>query len=266
MLDTDQIPAQPGVPAHTITRLHSPRWPFALVIPVINENGRLLAQLAEIRDAAPRVDIIIADGGSTDGSTEPYKLRQLGVTTLLTKTDPGKLSAQLRIAIYHCLQLHYGGVISMDGNGKDGVDGIDRIATALSAGYDFIQGSRFVRGGKAINTPRHRLLAIRLIHAPMTSLAARYRFTDTTNGFRGHSRRLLEDPRVAPLRDAFNTYELLAYLPIRAAQLGYKIAEVPVSRSYPDAAIMPTKISGPAAHIGLLRILFGASRGNYDPP
>ncbi len=29
------------------------------------------------------------------------------------------------------------------------------------------------------------------------------------------------DPRVAPFRDVFDSYELLAYLPIRAAQLGY---------------------------------------------
>lgn len=265
MPNADHIPAQAGVPAYTMTRLRDPGWAVALVIPVINENGRLAAQLEQIREAAPEVDIIIADGGSTDGSTEPNTLLALGVTTLLTKTGPGKLSAQLRMAIHHCLHLRYEAIITMDGNGKDGADGIDRMATALRDGYDFVQGSRFVHDGKAINTPRDRLLAIRLIHAPVTSLAARYRFTDTTNGFRGHSRRLLEDPRVAPLRDAFQTYELLAYLPIRVARLGYRITEVPVTRSYPKGATPPTKISGFAAHIDLLRILFQASRGQYDP-
>ena len=141
MLRVDDIPPQPGVPAYTVTRFCDPRWPFALVIPVINENGRLTAQLERIREAAPKVDIIIADGGSTDGSTELNTLRQLGVTTLLTKTGPGKLSVQLRMAIHHCLQLHYEAIITMDGNGKDGVDGIDRIMTALRDGYDFVQGS-----------------------------------------------------------------------------------------------------------------------------
>lgn len=265
MLNADDIPAQPGVPSYTVTRLRDPRWPFALVIPVINENGRLTAQLARIRDAAPEVDIIIADGGSTDGSTELDTLRQLGVTTLLTKTGPGRLSAQLRMAIHHCLQLHYDAIITMDGNGKDGIDGIERITIALRDGYDFVQGSRFVRGGRAINTPIARLLAIRLIHAPITSLAARRRFTDTTNGFRGHTRRLLEDPRVAPLRDTFQTYELLAYLPIRAARLGYRIIEVPVTREYPKGEATPTTIHGNSAHMALMGTLFRAARSRYDP-
>lgn len=265
MLRTDHIPVQPGVPAYTMTGLRDPQWPFALVIPVINENGRLTAQLGRIREAAHEVDIIIADGGSTDGSTEPDALLELGVTTLLTKTGPGRLSAQLRMAIHHCLTHHYEAIITMDGNGKDGVDGIGRIASALHDGYDFVQGSRFVRGGRAISTPRDRLLAIRLVHAPITSLAARHCFTDTTNGFRGHSRRLLEDPLVAPLRDTFQTYELLAYLPIRASRLGYRVTEVPVTRAYPKDEATPTKISGPFAHLGLLQTLILASAGLYGP-
>lgn len=262
---TDHIPARPGVPAYTLTHLRAPKRDFALVIPVINENGRLTGQLDRIKAAAPGVDVIIADGGSTDGSTDPESLLGLNVTTLLTKTGPGKLSAQLRMAFSHCLNLHYRAVITMDGNGKDGVDGIATIAAALCDGYDFVQGSRFVRGGLAINTPRDRYLAIRLIHAPITSLGARHWYTDTTNGFRGHSRRLLEDPRVAPLRDEFDTYELLAYLPIRAAKLGYRITEVPVTRAYPHDEATPTTIVGTSAHARLLRILTNAATGGYNP-
>lgn len=242
-----------------------PERDFALIIPVINENGRLTSQLDRIKKAAPEVDIIIADGGSTDGSTNPESLLELGVTTLLTKTGPGKLSAQLRMAFHHCLSLNYLAVITMDGNGKDGVDGITTIAAALRDGYDFVQGSRFIYGGHAINTPRDRYLAIRLMHAPLTSLGARRWYTDTTNGFRGHSRRLLEDPRVAPLREEFDTYELLAYLPIRAARLGYRITEVPVTRAYPRDEATPTKIHGISAHARMLRILATASVGGYNP-
>ena len=266
MAPTEHIPSTRGVPAYTVTHLREPKRELALVIPVINENGRLTDQLDCIRTAAPEVDIIIADGGSTDGSTREESLLELGVTALLTKKGPGKLSTQLRMAIHHCLSLPYRGVITMDGNGKDGVDGITTIATALHDGYDFVQGSRFAPGGKAINTPYPRYLAIRLIHAPLTSIGARFQFTDTTNGFRGHSRRLLEDPRVKPLRDEFETYELVAYLPVRAARLGYRITEVPVTRSYPRSVARPTKIHGISAHARLLGILFRASTGGYNPP
>lgn len=266
MPPTDDVTGTPGVPGHTVTHLRDPERDFALVIPVINENGRLTSQLERIKTAAPEVDVIIADGGSTDGSTNSESLLELGVTTLLTKTGPGKLSAQLRMAIHHCLNFPYRAVITMDGNGKDGVDGIATITAALRDGYDFVQGSRFIPGGYAINTPRDRYLAIRLIHAPLTSFGARHWYSDTTNGFRGHSRRLLEDPRVAPLREEFDTYELLAYLPIRAAQLGYRITEVPVSRTYPRDEPPPTKIHGASAYVRMLGILANAAIGGYNPP
>lgn len=260
-----EFTGQIGVPAYQIARLSQPRHTVALVIPVLNENGRLLGQLQRIHAADSRVDVVIADGGSTDGSTEVNLLEALGVTTLLTKTGSGRLSAQLRMAIHYCLGSSYQGIITMDGNGKDNAADIAVFVEALRRGLDFVQGSRFIRGGAAINTPLLRYLGIRLVHAPLTSISAGKRYTDSTNGFRGHSRRLLEDPRVAPLRDDFDTYELLAYLPIRAARLGYRVAEVPVTRAYPSGGDTPTKIHGAKGHLRLLSILAKAGVGRYNP-
>ena len=265
MPQTDAVAGVPGVPSYTVTHIYGPQRNFALVIPVINENGRLVRQLERLKNHAPEVDIIVADGGSTDGSTELGRLKGLGVTSLLTKTDAGKLSAQLRMAFHHCLTHGYEAIVTMDGNDKDGVDGVSRIVTRLIQGYDFVQGSRFTFGGQAINTPWSRLIAIRVIHAPITSLAAGHWFTDTTNGFRGYSRRFLEDPAVAPFREEFQTYALLAYLPIRAARLGYRVTEVPVMRAYPSGEPVPTKIVGTSAHLRMLTILGKAALGCYNP-
>jgi dolichol-phosphate mannosyltransferase len=260
-----EVVGVPGVPDYRVTELAPVRRRVALVIPVLNEDGRISDQLRRISHAAPEVDVVLADGGSTDGSTDPERLAALGVATLLTKTGPGRLSAQLRMAFHHCIESGYDGVVTMDGNGKDGVEGIPRIVDALDAGAGFVQGSRFVRGGVAENTPWTRYLAIRAIHAPVTSAGARTWYTDTTNGFRGHSRALLVDPRVDIRRDVFDTYELLAYLPVRAARLGYTVREVPVSRRYPDSGPTPTKIHGAGAHSRMMRILLNAATGRYDP-
>ncbi|HEY2910943.1 MAG TPA: glycosyltransferase family 2 protein, partial [Gemmataceae bacterium] len=176
---------------------------YCVCVFVINENGKLLKQLAAMRAArAGRVDIVIADGGSTDGSTEHGKLKSLGVNALLTKTGLGKLGAQMRMAFSWALDRGYKGVIAMDGNGKDGPDAIPRFVEKLEAGFDHVQGSRFVRGGVSENLPLSRWLGVKLLHAPLISLASRFRYTDTTNGFRGYSRRLLEDDRLAIFRDS----------------------------------------------------------------
>ncbi len=62
------------------------------------------------------------------------------------------------------------------------------LSQKLQEGYDLVQGSRFIRGGHAINTPPVRYAAVRLIHAPVISLAAGQWFTDTTNAYRAYSR------------------------------------------------------------------------------
>ncbi len=240
---------------------------YACVIPVINEGERLLRQLAEMQAQGhmERCDVILADGGSRDGSTEPGRLARLGLRALLTKTGPGKLSAQLRVAYAWALMERYEGIITIDGNGKDGVEGLPLFIDALDRGVDYAQASRFIKGGIAENTPFVRTLAIRLIHAPVCSLAARHWLTDTTQGFRAYSRRYLEDPRVQPFREVFTAYELLAYMTVRASRLGYRVEEIPTRRSYPLDEPPPTKISFFRGNYNLIRTLLAAATGRYAP-
>ena len=237
-----------------------------IVIPVINEGERIMAQLRGMRDAQLGFDITIVDGGSTDGSMEPQRLHELGVNALLVKTGPGKLSAQLRIGLAWCLQHDYEGVIAIDGNGKDNFRAIPQFAQKLRQGFDHVQGSRYLPGGVAENTPLDRELGVRFIHAPLISLGAGFRYTDTTNGFRAFSSRLLLDPRVRPFRAVFNTYNLHYYLAVRAPRLGFKVCEIPVERRYPAQGKAPTKISGLSGKLHILRQTFIAAAGGYNPP
>jgi glycosyltransferase involved in cell wall biosynthesis len=253
------------VPTFEALVLGPKRHDHALVIPVINEGERIRRQLERIKAVAPAVDVVIADGGSVDGSLEPAFLAQVGVRARLTKTGPGRLGAQLRMAYAWCLDEAYTGVVTVDGNGKDGVEAIDAFVGKLREGYAYVQGSRYVRGGQAINTPLDRKLAGRLIHAPLLSLAGRRWFTDTTNGFRGYSAEYLSDPRVDPFRDVFHSYALLFYMTVRAGQLGYRTCEVPVSRAYPAQEKTPTKISGLSGRANMMGELLDVVRGRYNP-
>lgn len=256
-----------GVPAFAYYEYAGKTKDYVVLIPVINEGERILKELyrAYKHNISEYADIVICDGGSTDGSTEERKLKKLKVNTLLVKKDKGKQGAQLRMGIYWALQRGYKGVITIDGNYKDSIEDIPRFIRKLEEGYDFVQGSRYVKGGRAVNTPPVRNLAVRLIHAPVISLTAGQRFTDTTNAYRAYSARYLADERVAPLRDVFMTYELLAYLSVRATQLGYRACEIPVTRAYPKKGKTPTKISFVKGNSELMKILFKNMRGAYRP-
>ena len=240
---------------------------YCLVIPVINEGRRIHDELRQIWDtgAAEGLDVVIADGGSTDGSLERSFLESVGVAALLTKKDAGRLSAQLRMAYAWALQQGYEGIVTIDGNGKDSVQSIPLFARALDEGVDYAQASRFIPGGRNINAPQIRVLAIRLLHAPLTSLAARKWFTDSTQGFRAYSRRYLLDERVKPFRSCFQNYEILAYLAIRATQLGYKAVEIPTTRTYPTDGAIPTKINTLRGCADLFTTLLAACLGKFNP-
>jgi glycosyltransferase involved in cell wall biosynthesis len=249
----------------------TPLWlgrqhPWCVVIPVINEGERIKSLLS--RMAALKIDgiadIIIVDGGSTDGSLELDSLQQKAVRGLLVKTGPGKLSAQLRCVYAFALDQGYEGIISIDGNDKDDPEAIPRFIEALKQGVDFVQASRFISGGVAENTPKLRDFAIRFIHAPMLSLSSGFRWTDTTQGFRAYSRKMLLDPNIAPFRDIFKTYELLAYLSYRAPKLGYRCLELATIRRYPKGEV-PTKISSFKGNLSVLHVLFRACSGFYNP-
>ncbi len=242
------------------------KHPWCVMIPVINEGERINSQLSKM--AALNIDgiadIIIIDGGSTDGSLGLEPLQQQGVRGLLVKTGPGKLSAQLRCGYAFALDQGYEGIVSIDGNDKDDPEAIRRFIDALKQGVDFVQASRFIAGGVAENTPKSRDFAIRFIHAPMLSLFSGFRWTDTTQGFRAYSRKMLLDTKIALFRDLFMTYELLAYLSYRAPKLGYRCLELPTTRRYPKGEV-PTKISSVKGNLSLLQVLFRACFGSYNP-
>ncbi|RIX48509.1 MAG: glycosyltransferase family 2 protein [Rhodocyclales bacterium GT-UBC] len=240
--------------------------PWCVVIPVLNEGGRIQSLLGRMHALQIQkiADILIVDGGSTDGSLVEDDLKEKGVCGLLIKTGAGKLSAQLRCAYSFALDQGYAGIITIDGNDKDDPEAIPDFIEALKNGADFVQASRFLAGGIAENTPKARDLAIRFIHAPALRLASGFNWTDTTQGFRAYSQSVLLDPRVAPFRDVFVAYELLAYLSYRVPKLGYTCIELPSTRRYPKGEV-PTKISHFKGNFSILKVLVHSCFGLYNP-
>ena len=72
-----------GVPDFECHEYGGKRAEYCLLIPVINEGERILAELQRACGAGvdKLTDIILCDGGSTDGSTEAARLAPLGVNS-----------------------------------------------------------------------------------------------------------------------------------------------------------------------------------------
>jgi dolichol-phosphate mannosyltransferase len=243
------------VPQYRAVVLREQVKPFAAIVCAWNEGARLHRQLAAMGPHASSLfDIVIADGPSTDGSTQAEVLRPLGVKAVIVLEETGGLSAALRAALAYALDSGYRGVVTLDGNNKDDTSSLAGFAARLEEGFDYVQGSRYMPGGQEINTPWSRHFLIKFVHAPLFSALCWRRFTDTTNGFRGLSRRFLLDERVNIFRKVFSAYELPYYLAWAACRYGFRTTEIPVTRSYP-AGPVPTKIIGVRGYLRMLKPL-----------
>ncbi len=251
-------------PVQEVIEFFPRRARHCLCVITWNEGRRLRGELERLRFIADAIDIIVADGQSTDGSTDPAFLESMGVRARLSTAERG-LSAATRMALAYAMEAGYEGVMTVDGNGKDGVEAAPAFVRALESGFDLVQGSRFMKGGLHRNTPLLRIFGIRWVLAPLIALGGGFHYTDPTNGFRGMSRRFLIDPRVQPIRREFVRFNLQHYLIWRAARLKFKVGEIPVSRIYPEEGPVPTKIHGIGANLAVLGELLNVLMGRLNP-
>lgn len=255
------------IPQFEETVFFEKRSKYCLLIPLFNEGERYFSQVKKMQDVGlfQKVDVIICDAGSKDGTTDYEFLKKTGHRALLIRKGKGRYSTDLKMGYSWAIEQGYEGFISVDGNDKDGTEAIDLFIKALDKGYDYIQGSRYIKGGKGINTPFIRHMALKIINEPIMTLCARKHLSDTTNGFRAYSRKFMTDERVLPFREVFWGYELIYYLPVRACRLGFKVCEVPVTRAYPDDGSVPSKVGGIKGNMYQMSILWHMLCHHYDP-
>jgi dolichol-phosphate mannosyltransferase len=218
-----------------------------------NEGEKIHRTLA--RHPQPRpYDLLVMDDGSTDGSLDPSALD--GVVILRNDSNRGIGFAMKRVFEYALDQGHDLLVIQA-GNDKDDPLEIPRLLDPILKGdADFVQGSRFLKGGGYGNIPFYRVIATRFVHPLLFSLATGRLVTETTNGFRAFRTTILRDPRINWRQDWLDKYELEPYLLFKVIDLGYRHREVPVTKIYPPHALGYTKMKPFSGWWSILRPVF----------
>jgi dolichol-phosphate mannosyltransferase len=209
------------------------------IAPVLDEESKI----GHVVRRTPRdvVDeLLVVDDGCTDRS--PEVARELGATVLAMGRTVG-VGAALRAGYAYAVEHGYDVAVVMAGNNKDAPEEIPLLLDPIADGRaDFVQGSRWLkRGANFGQMPLYRRIATR-VHPLLFSLAARRRVTESTNGFRAVRREVLTDPRLHLDQDWLDEYELEPYLYLRVIQLGYRTAEVPVTKVYPPRHVGQTKM------------------------
>lgn len=200
-----------------------------LIVPFFNEKERI-GQVIEKTKGTSIDEVCAVNDGGSDGGEEVAK--NFGAVVLSHSERKG-IGAGIRTGIKHALVNNFDIIVVCAGNNKDNPKEVDRLLEPIiEEGYDYIQGSRYLKGGKWGNTPYYRVLGCRIFSLFFSILVGKF-FTDVTNGFRAYTVQFVKDKRMNINQDWLNGYELEYYLQYYAIKLGYKIKEVPVTKIYP---------------------------------
>src|ERR1044072_9295637 len=162
----------------------SQRQTIALLLPTLNELHGLRAILPSI-DRSLVDDIIIIDGGSTDGTVE-YAL-EMEVT----------VASQLRSGLHHAIfdiarALPHDYVIELSPDGNCMVEQLPELVANLRKGYDMVVVSRYLE--HAMSEDDHAVSAFgNWMFSRLMRPLARFPVTDALNIYRGYRREIMLD-------------------------------------------------------------------------
>lgn len=230
-----------------------PRQQRVLAVSSVYNEENAIAQVIRQLKHAGMTDIAIFNDGSTDQTAD--LIEEPGVIVLHNGGRHG-LGAAARTLIEYARSHEYDIMVTLAGNGKDDPAQIPRLLQPLlEEGYDLVQGSRYLPGGSYRNMPFYRWLGTRLIYPLLFFLVTGRWMTDATNGFRAFRMSLFDDPRINLHQDWLSQYEMEPYILYKAVTLGYKVKEVPVSKTYPKRGEEYTKMKPITGWWSILRPL-----------
>lgn len=230
-----------------------------VIIPTYNEIENIEKMIRTVFGLPTRIEILIVDDGSPDGTADKVKeLQQKFPNQLHIEERQGKLG--LGTAYIHgfkwALINNYDYIFEMDCDFSHNPQDLIRLLEACENGADVAVGSRYCKGGQISNWPIGRIL--------MSYFASVYvRFIlwlpvkDTTAGFKCYRKKVLETIELDRIK--FMGYAFQIEMKYRAYKKGFKIQEVPIL--FTDRILGVSKMSTKIfkeAFLGVLQMRFRA--------
>jgi dolichol-phosphate mannosyltransferase len=195
----------------------------------LNEAGNI----GRVLDRFPRdgrFEAIVVDDGSSDGTGD--EARAHGADVVIRHDVRGGVGVAIRDgwAAGIARRRPYLALLSGDDQ-HDPADLIPALDKLLREHADYVQGSRWMPGGRIVGMLASRQLGSRIYSIAFSILSMR-RVSDATNSFRIFRTAILSDPNVNIDQSWLMSDELEAYVLYKAIRRGYRVVETPVTVRY----------------------------------
>ena len=214
--------------------------PKILVAVLAFNEGDKLRQLVMRFPDDRNYEVLFVDDGSSDGTAAFLDKSPFAV---IHHTENLGVGAGISSAVKHAREHGHELLVVMAANGKMLPEEIPRLLEPLISNQaDYVQGSRYLKGGQAPNLPLFRRFMIKLFTL-IVNLFTGIKGTDITCGFRAYRLAILNHPEVDINQDWLGKYEMEYYIHYKVIKLGYRLVEVPVSMVYPAEGKNYSKIT-----------------------
>jgi len=200
-----------------------------VIVPTYEERESLPKTVRRLRAAVPQAHVLVVDDGSPDGTGQIAEelASELGAMDVMHRAGKQGLGAAYIAGFAWALDRGFEVIVEMDADGSHLPEQLGDVLEALEAQDAQLSiGSRWVRGGRVENWPRHREVLSRGANT-YTRLAMGMKVRDATAGFRAYRAELLRRLDLATV--ASQGYCFQVDLTWRSVQAGAKVVEVPIT-------------------------------------
>jgi dolichol-phosphate mannosyltransferase len=200
---------------------------LSLVIPAHNEESCIgqtiqsISQLLEEKKIA--YEILVVNDNSRDQTEEILKqlCSQNSKVRYVNNYYPNGFGFAVRCGLEN---FQGDAVAIVMSDSSDAPENIVEYYYKLQEGYDCVFGSRFIKGGKVIDYPLHKLIVNRLANL-FIQIIFGLKFNDTTNAFKIYRRDVIDG--INPLIS--HHFNLTVEIPLKAIIRGYSYTTIPIT-------------------------------------